>query len=128
MVLFLLLRRFLLRLRLRLLQLLWVDLVLVLLAVMAIGLVGGRGVVDRVVASVGWMTTVDLGTICWVVIMLVMVLEVYMVVEVDMDARLGHCSAATRDGQGHISRPSDSSVRLSPSELVGRPRALMVKF
>jgi hypothetical protein len=40
--------------------------------------------------------------------MLVMVvLGVNMVREVDMDARLGHCSAATRDAQRHISRLRD---------------------
>lgn len=86
-------------------------LLLLLLAVMTIvaGLVGGRCGMERVVAGVGWVgIMVDLGAVCWVVVVLVVVVLVDdMVVEVDMDARLGHCSAATREGQRHISRLRD---------------------
>ena len=66
-----------------------------------VGLVRGRCGTERVVAGVGlvMMIMVDLGAVCWVVIVLVD----GMVVEVDMDARLGHCSAATREAQRHIS-------------------------
>ena len=40
-----------------------------------------------------------------------------MVVVVEMDARLGHCSAATRDGQRHISRLRDCFLHVSVNEL-----------
>jgi len=63
------------------------------------GLVGGNCVMEGIVPGMGGVVVV------WVVIMLVVVVVVVnMVREVDMDARLGHCSAATRDGQRHISR------------------------
>jgi len=50
------------------------------------------------------------------VVMVVLVVD--MVREVDMDARLGHCSAATRDAQRHISRPRDWFLRLSLGDLL----------
>lgn len=90
------------------------------------GLAGGGGVMERVVAAVGWMMVmVDVGAICWVVIMLVVVVLVDMGLEVDMDTRLGHCSAATRDAQRRISRLRDCFLRLSLNDLLGSRHALV---